>query len=73
MDVFWKANNGRLMDTVWAGSRWIDRELSTGPMASAPAPLYGFAPDRMDAFWMAPNGALMDTWWNGSAWVVSAL
>ena len=73
MDVFWKADDGSLMDTVWAGSSWIDRQLSAGPLASAPAPLDGFAQGRMDVFWKAYDGSLMDTAWTGSAWVVSAL
>ena len=42
-------------------------------LISVPAPLYGFANNRMDVFWKAPDGSLMDTWWNGSAWVVSSL
>jgi hypothetical protein len=42
-------------------------------LASAPAPLDGFAPGRMDVFWKADDGSLMDTVWTGSAWVVSAL
>ena len=69
MDVFWKADDGSLMDTVWAGSSWIDRQLSAGPLASAPAPLDGFAPGRMDVFWKAYDGSLMDTVWAGSSWI----
>ena len=41
-------------------------------LTSKPAPLYGFAENRMDVFWKAPDGSLMDTWWNGSAWVDKA-
>jgi hypothetical protein len=73
MDVFWKATDGSLMDTVWDGSSWIDRQLSAVTQASAPAPLYGFAQGRMDVFWNATDGSLMDTVWDGSAWIVSAL
>ncbi len=42
-------------------------------LISVPAPLYGFASNRMDVFWKASDGSLMDTWWNGSAWVESQL
>ncbi len=42
-------------------------------LISVPAPLYGFANNRMDVFWKASDGSLMDTWWNGSAWVESQL
>jgi hypothetical protein len=73
MDVFWRAADGALMDTVWTGSAWVDRQLSAGPLASAPAPLDGFAPGRMDVFWKAADGSLMDTVWTGSSWIDSGL
>ena len=69
MDVFWNAADGSLMDTVWAGSHWIERQLSAGPLDSAAAPLYGFAPGRMDVFWKAADGSLMDTVWAGASWI----
>jgi hypothetical protein len=61
------------MDTVWPGSAWVDRQLSPGLLASAPAPLDGFTPGRTDVFWAAADGSLMDTVWTGSAWVDSTL
>jgi hypothetical protein len=58
------------MDTWLNRRRWVVSQLSADPMASAPAPLSGFQPNRVDVFWRSEDGSVMDTWWNGREWAV---
>jgi hypothetical protein len=56
--VFYRGIDGCLWDTWWNGSSWTDSKLSNVKLISAPAPLYGYANNRMDVFYCGSEGTL---------------